>query len=63
MIVKNKLLNYSNAYIYQDTEYFKMSLDSLLLAKFVTINMRDKNIIDLATGNAPIPMLCSYMWG
>ena len=54
MIVKNKLLNYSNAYIYQDTEYFKMSLDSLLLAKFVTINMRDKNIIDLATGNAPI---------
>jgi tRNA1(Val) A37 N6-methylase TrmN6 len=53
MIVKNKLLNYSNAYIYQDTEYFKMSLDSLLLAKFVTINMRDKNIIDLATGNAP----------
>lgn len=60
MIVKNKLLNYSNAYIYQDTEYFKMSLDSLLLAKFVTINMRDKNIIDLATGNASIPMLLTY---
>lgn len=60
MIVKNKLLNYSNAYIYQDTEYFKMSLDSLLLAKFVTINMRDKNIIDLATGNAPIPMPLTY---
>lgn len=60
MIVKNKLLNYSNAYIYQDTEYFKMSLDSLLLAKFVTINMRDKNIIDLATGNAPISMLLTY---
>jgi len=60
MIVKNKLLNYSNAYIYQDTEYFKMSLDSLLLAKFVTINMRDKNKIDLATGNAPIPMLLTY---
>lgn len=60
MIVKNKLLNYSNAYIYQDTEYFKMSLDSLLLAKFVTINMRDKNIIDLATGNALIPMLLTY---
>ena len=60
MIVKNKLLNYSNAYIYQDTEYFKMSLDSLLLAKFVTINMRDKNIIDFATGNAPISMLLTY---
>ena len=51
MIVKNNLLNYKNAYIYQDTEYFKMSLDSLLLAKFVTINRRDKKILDLATGN------------
>ena len=60
MIVKNNLLNYKNAYIYQDTEYFKMSLDSLLLAKFVTINRRDKKILDLATGNAPIPMLLTY---
>ena len=60
MIVKNNLLNYKNAYIYQDTEYFKMSLDSLLLAKFVTINRRNKKILDLATGNAPIPMLLTY---
>lgn len=60
MIVRNRLLNYKDACIYQDTEYFKMSLDSLLLAKFVTINMRDKSILDLATGNAPIPMLLTY---
>ena len=60
MIVKNSLLNYKNAYIFQDTEYFKMSLDSLLLAKFVTINLRDKKILDLGTGNAPIPMLLTY---
>lgn len=60
MILRNKLLNYEDVYIYQDTEFFKMSLDSLLLAKFVTINMRDKKIIDLATGNAPIPMLLTY---
>ena len=46
MIVKNNLLNFKNKYIYQDTEYFKMSLDSLLLANFVTINMRDKKILD-----------------
>ncbi|UKI27339.1 MAG: hypothetical protein L6V91_01430 [Bacilli bacterium] len=37
-----------------------MSLDSLLLANFVTINLRDKNILDIATGNAPIPMLLTY---
>ena len=60
MIVKNSLLNFKNKYIYQDTEYFKMSLDSLLLANFVTINMRDKKILDIATGNAPIPMLLTY---
>ncbi len=60
MIVRNNLLNYKDAYIYQDTEYFKMSLDSLLLAKFVTINLKDKRILDIATGNAPIPMLLTY---
>ena len=60
MIVKNRLLNFKDAYIYQDTEYFKMSLDSLLLANFVTINFRDKKILDIATGNAPIPMLLFY---
>lgn len=60
MIVRNNLLNFKNAYIYQDTEYFKMSLDSLLLANFVTINLRDKKILDIATGNAPIPMLLTY---
>lgn len=60
MIVKNNLLNFKDAYIYQDTDYFKFSLDSLLLANFVTINLRDKNILDIATGNAPIPMLLSF---
>ena len=60
MIVRNNLLNFKDAYIYQDTDYFKMSLDSLLLANFVTINLRDKKILDIATGNAPIPMLLTY---
>ena len=60
MIVRNSLLNFKDAYIYQDTEYFKMSLDSLLLSNFVTINLRDKKILDIATGNAPIPMLLTY---
>lgn len=60
MIVRNNLLNFKDACIYQDTDYFKMSLDSLLLANFVTINLRDKKILDIATGNAPIPMLLTY---
>lgn len=60
MIVRNNLLNYKDCYIFQDTDYFKMSLDSLLLSQFVTINLRDKKILDIATGNAPIPMLLTF---
>lgn len=68
MLVRNNLLNYKDKYIFQDTDYFKMSLDSLLLSQFVTINLRDKKILDIATGNAPIPMLLTFrtkahIWG
>lgn len=56
MIVKNNLLNFKDAYIYQDTDYFKFSLDSLLLANFVTLRKSDKKILDLCTGNAPVAM-------
>lgn len=59
MKVKNRLLNL-DMIIYQDSDWFKFSLDSVLLANFVTINYRVKKIMDFATGNAPIPMLLSY---
>ena len=59
MKVKNKLLNLDMV-IYQDSDWFKFSLDSVLLANFVTINCRVKKIMDFATGNAPVPMLLSY---
>lgn len=54
----NDLLNY-DLKIYQDSKAFKFSIDSVLLAEFVKINYRCKNIIDLCTGNAPIPMILS----
>lgn len=60
MEVKNRLLNYKDMYIYQNDCWFSFSIDSVLLADFVNINLRDKNIIDLCTGNAVIPMLLSY---
>lgn len=60
VIVKNRLLNYGDAIIYQDVDWFKFSIDSVLLANFVTIRLRDKKIIDLCSGNAPIPMLLSF---
>lgn len=60
MKVKNRLLNFDNMIIYQDNDYFLFSLDSVLLANFVTIKLTDKKIIDLCSGNGPIPMLLSF---
>ena len=50
-----------NLKIYQDDEYFNFSLDSVLLPNFIRINSKTKKILDLGTGNAPIPMILSTM--
>ena len=60
MKVKNNLLNFKDKIIYQDTDFFAFSLDSLLLANFATIRFSDKKIMDFCTGNAPIPMFLTY---
>lgn len=60
MEVKNRLLNYKDMYIFQNDEWFTFSIDSVLLANFTKINLRDSNIMDFCTGNAPVPMLLSY---
>ena len=60
MKVRNRLLNFGDNIIYQDNDYFLFSLDSMLLANFVTIKLTDHRIIDLCSGNAPVPMLLSF---
>lgn len=57
MKVVHDLLNYNNLKIVQDTDYFNFSLDSVLLPNFVTLNKNIRNVLDLCTGNAPIPMI------
>ena len=59
MEVKNYLLGYNNMFIYQDTDYFNFSLDSVLLPNFVTLNKGIKRILDIGCGNAPIPLILS----
>lgn len=54
----NDLLNYDFK-IFQLKDAFKFSIDSVLLAEFVNINYRDEKILDLCTGNAPIPLILS----
>lgn len=59
MRVTNYLLGYENLKIVQDNEMFNFSLDSVLLPNFITINESAKNILDIGTGNAPIPLILS----
>lgn len=57
--VKNDLFDYKNRYIMQMQDGFKFSLDSLLLAEFVKVKKDDKKILDMCTGNAPVPLVLS----
>lgn len=59
MEVLNYLLGYENLKIYQDTDMFNFSLDSILLPNFVTLNKNTKQILDIGTGNAVIPIVLS----
>lgn len=44
--------------IYQNTKFFKFSIDSILLAEFVNLK-NNQYILDICTGNAPIPLILS----
>ena len=59
MEVLNDLVGYKNLKIYQNSDWFSFSLDSVLLPNFVTLNKNINLIIDLCCGNAPIPLILS----
>ncbi len=54
----HELLGYERIKIIQKDDAFSFSLDSMLLANFIDVT-RAKKIIDLGTGNAPIPLFLS----
>lgn len=59
MEVLNDVLGYKNLKIYQNTDYFSFSLDSVFLANYSTIRLRDKSIVDFCTGNGIVPLILS----
>ena len=59
MQVINDVLEYKDLKIWQDTNMFQFSLDSVLLPNFITINKNITNILDIGTGNAIIPLILS----
>lgn len=60
MKVINDLYDYENYKIVQDSEVFKFSLDSILLAEFVAKLTPSAKILDICTGNAVVPLILSY---
>lgn len=59
MDVVNYLLGYKNIKIFQNTNMFNFSLDSVLLSNFVSLNSKCNKILDIGTGNAVIPLILS----
>lgn len=57
--VINDLLGYPGIQIIQRPDMFNFSLDSTLLADFCKPLVKTKKILDLGTGNAPIPLFLS----
>lgn len=55
----NDLVYFKNIKIVQDKDYFNFSLDSILLPNFVEITRKTKKILDMCTGNAPVPLILS----
>lgn len=55
----NDLVYFDNLKVVQNKDYFNFSLDSVILPDFVNITPNTKRIIDLCTGNAPIPLILS----
>ncbi|MGL6115247.1 tRNA1(Val) (adenine(37)-N6)-methyltransferase [Cetobacterium sp. SF1] len=53
------LLKKEGLKIIQRSDYFNFSLDSLLIAEFLTITKNTKKIVDLGTGNGSIPLFLS----
>ena len=56
----NDILGYESLKIYQNSEYFSFSLDSIFLANYSTVRLRDKKIIDFCTGNGVVPFVVSF---
>lgn len=54
----HELLGYEKIKIIQKDDIFSFSLDSMLLANFIDVT-KAQRIIDLGTGNAPIPLFLS----
>ena len=62
MKVINDLYDYENYKIVQDNNFFKFSLDSILLAEFAIDIKKDDLILDICAGNGAVSLILSYYY-
>lgn len=56
MVELHELLGIEKIKIYQDSELNPFSIDSMLVASFVSLKKNVSNILDIGCGNSPIPL-------
>lgn len=59
--VINDLVGYDDLKIVQNNKFFNFSLESVLLPRFCELKKSNMKILDLCTGNAPIPLILSTL--
>ena len=59
MKVLNDILGYTELKLYQDQDYFCFSLDSIVLANYCNIRLRDSNIVEFCSGNGVVSIILS----
>ncbi|MCK5807192.1 MAG: tRNA1(Val) (adenine(37)-N6)-methyltransferase [Mycoplasmataceae bacterium] len=58
-IVKNSLGYDSDIYVYQDKDMFNYSVDTILLANFVSVNSSTKNVLEIGANNGALSIFVS----
>lgn len=59
MKVLNDILGYKDLKLYQDSDYFCFSLDSIVLANYCNIRKRDSKIVEFCSGNGVVSIIMS----
>lgn len=59
----SSIVGYENLKMYQPADAFRMTSDALALANFVNFNFSDKEVLDIGTGLAGIPLVLSSRSG
>lgn len=58
----NDLFDYGYK-IYQNDDFFKFSIDSVLLSEFVDVKKNHHELLDMCSGNAPVPLIINKKFG